>query len=98
MAAHPGWTRSNLAGNGADLKGGRVRRKLAWAAGTTFGQPTAAGALPVLCAATSSSVRGGQYVGPGGPFELWGPPAVVTRRVAARDPGRPRRSGRPRNS
>ncbi len=86
VAAHPGWTRSNLAGNGADLKGGRVRRKLARAAGTTFGQPTAAGALPVLCAATSSSVRGGQYVGPGGPFELWGPPRVVTGSRRARDP------------
>jgi NAD(P)-dependent dehydrogenase (short-subunit alcohol dehydrogenase family) len=85
VAAHPGWTRSNLAGNGADLKGGRVRRKLARAAGTTIGQPTAAGALPVLCAATSSSVHGGQYVGPSGALELSGPPRVVNPSHRARD-------------
>ncbi len=85
VAAHPGWTRSNLAGNGADLKGGRVRRKLARAAGSTIGQSTAAGALPVLCAATSSSVHGGQYIGPGGPLQLWGPPRVVTPSRRARD-------------
>jgi NAD(P)-dependent dehydrogenase (short-subunit alcohol dehydrogenase family) len=86
VAAHPGWTRSNLAGTGAQLKGGRVRRKLAHAAGTTLGQATAAGALPVLCAATSSSVHGGQYVGPSGLLELSGPPRVVIPSRHARDP------------
>jgi NAD(P)-dependent dehydrogenase (short-subunit alcohol dehydrogenase family) len=86
VAAHPGWTRSNLAGNGAELKGGRVRVKLAQAAGRTIGQWTSAGALPVLCAATSSSVHGGQYVGPGGVLELVGPPRVVTPSRRAQDP------------
>jgi NAD(P)-dependent dehydrogenase (short-subunit alcohol dehydrogenase family) len=85
VAAHPGWTRSNLAGNGADLQGGRLRPRLARAAGRTLGQSTAAGALPILCAATSSSVHGGHYVGPGGLFELSGPPRVVTPSRAARD-------------
>ena len=42
VAAHPGWTQSNLAGNGAALSDSRVRRKLGRAAGTTLGQTTAA--------------------------------------------------------
>jgi NAD(P)-dependent dehydrogenase (short-subunit alcohol dehydrogenase family) len=77
VAAHPGWTRSNLAGNGAALGGSRVRRKLGRAAGTTLGQSTAAGALPVLCAATAAAVRSGQYIGPARLFGLAGPPRVT---------------------
>src|SRR5580704_13675576 len=77
LAAHPGWTRSNLAGNGAALGSGRLRRKLGRTAGRTFGQSTAAGALPILCAATSSSVRSGQYIGPARYFGLSGPPRVA---------------------
>ena len=63
LAAHPGWTWSNLAGSGAALGTSRLRRKLARAAGTTLGQSAAAGALPILRAATSSSVRSAQYIG-----------------------------------
>jgi NAD(P)-dependent dehydrogenase (short-subunit alcohol dehydrogenase family) len=77
VAAHPGWTRSNLAGNGAALGTNRVRRRLARMAGTTLGQSTASGALPVLCAATSSSVHAGDYVGPAHLFQLYGPPRIV---------------------
>ena len=74
VAAHPGWTRSNLAGSGVALGTSRVRRKLGRTAGATLGQSAAAGALPVLCAATSSSVRTGMYVGPARLFRLVGPP------------------------
>lgn len=77
LAAHPGWTRSNLAGSGAALGNSRVRRKLARVAGSTLGQSTAGGALPVLCAATSSSVGAGQYIGPAHLFGLYGPPKVA---------------------
>jgi NAD(P)-dependent dehydrogenase (short-subunit alcohol dehydrogenase family) len=85
VAAHPGWTRSNLAGSGVALGNSRVRRRLGRAAGTTLGQSTAAGALPVLCAATASSIRSGQYIGPAGPLELFGPPRVVRPSKRARD-------------
>ena len=44
--------------------------------GPTLGQSAAGGALPVLCAATSSSVRSGQYIGPAHLFGLYGPPRV----------------------
>jgi len=85
VAAHPGWTRSNLAASGVALGNSRVRRRLGRAAGTTLGQSTAAGALPVLCAATASSIRSGQYIGPAGPLELYGPPRVVRPSKRARD-------------
>jgi NAD(P)-dependent dehydrogenase (short-subunit alcohol dehydrogenase family) len=85
VAAHPGLTRSNLAGSGVALGTSRVRRRLGRAAGTTLGQSTAAGALPVLCAATASSIRSGQYIGPAGPLELYGPPRVVRPSKRARD-------------
>jgi NAD(P)-dependent dehydrogenase (short-subunit alcohol dehydrogenase family) len=85
VAAHPGWTRSNLAGSGAALGASRLRRKLGRAAGATLGQPAAAGALPVLCAATSSAIRSGQYIGPANLFGLYGPPRITRPSRAARD-------------
>jgi hypothetical protein len=86
LAAHPGWTRSNLAGTGAALSKSRVRRRLSRAAGASLGQSAAGGALPVLCAATSSHVHNGQYIGPGGAFGLYGPPRAARPSRRARDP------------
>jgi NAD(P)-dependent dehydrogenase (short-subunit alcohol dehydrogenase family) len=87
VAAHPGWTRSELAGNGAALGSSRVRRKAARAVGHTFGQSAASGALPVLCAATSPAVHNGQYVGPARAFGLAGPPRIARPSRRARDEG-----------
>ena len=86
LAAHPGWTRSNLAGSGAALGNSRLRRKLGRMAGSLLGQSAAGGALPVLCAATSSSVQSGQYIGPSRLGGLYGPPRVARPSRAARDP------------
>ncbi len=85
VAAHPGWTRSNLAGSGAALGSSRLRRKLGRVAGTLLGQSAATGALPVLCAATSSSVGPGQYIGPAHVGGLFGPPRVARPSRRARD-------------
>jgi NAD(P)-dependent dehydrogenase (short-subunit alcohol dehydrogenase family) len=85
LAAHPGWTRSNLAGTGASLSKNRVRRRLSRVAGANLGQSAAGGALPVLCAATSSHVHNGQYIGPGGAFQMFGPPRVARPSRRARD-------------
>ena len=85
VAANPGWTRSNLAGNGAALGPSRVRRKVARTTGTTLGQSAASGALPVLCAATSPAVHNGQYVGPARAFGLVGPPRRARPSRRARD-------------
>ena len=85
LAAHPGWTRSNLAGNGAALGTSRVRRRLGRVAGSNLGQSAAGGALPVLCAATASSLRSGQYIGPSGAFQMYGAPRVARPSRRARD-------------
>jgi NAD(P)-dependent dehydrogenase (short-subunit alcohol dehydrogenase family) len=85
LAAHPGWTRSNLAGSGAALSASRVRRKLSRDVGSNFGQSAAGGALPVLCAATASNVQNGQYIGPAGALQMFGPPRVTRPSRRARD-------------
>jgi NAD(P)-dependent dehydrogenase (short-subunit alcohol dehydrogenase family) len=77
LAAHPGWTRSNLTGTGAAVGDNKLRARLGRAAGHTFGQATATGALPTLYAATARGVRPGQYIGPSRVFQLFGPPKVV---------------------
>ncbi|HWD54649.1 MAG TPA: oxidoreductase [Acidimicrobiales bacterium] len=85
LAAHPGWTRSNLAGSGGALSHSRVRRRLSRLAGSNLGQSAAGGALPVLCAATASHLSNGQYIGPAGAFGMYGPPRIARPSRRARD-------------
>ena len=77
VAAHPGWTRSNLIGNGAALGHGRLRARVGSRFGTVFGQSASHGAWPSLYAATSPDVRPGQFIGPSHLAQLFGPPTVV---------------------
>jgi NAD(P)-dependent dehydrogenase (short-subunit alcohol dehydrogenase family) len=86
VGAHPGWTRSNLIGNGAALGSGKVRARAGSAFGTFLGQSAAAGAWPTLYAATSPDVRSGQFIGPAHMAELFGPPTVVRPNRRARNP------------
>jgi NAD(P)-dependent dehydrogenase (short-subunit alcohol dehydrogenase family) len=85
VAAHPGWTQSNLTRNGTDLSDSRVRRTLGRAVSSTLGQSTATGALPVLCAATSPAVHSGDYVGPSRVFGFFGPPSLTRPSRRGRD-------------
>jgi len=85
VAAHPGWTRSNLAATGAGVGERRLRARMGRLAGRTLGQATATGALPTLYAATSPEVEPGQYIGPGRVFELFGPPGIVRPNKRARN-------------
>jgi protochlorophyllide reductase len=85
VGAHPGWTRSNLIGNGAALGSGKVRARAGSAFGTFFGQSAAAGAWPTLYAATSPDVRSGQFIGPAHMAELFGPPTIVRPNRRARN-------------
>jgi len=85
VAAHPGWTRSNLAGSGAAIGEGRLRTKVGRGAGRLLGQATANGAWPTLYAATAPGVQSGQYFGPSRMFELFGPPKEVRPNKRARN-------------
>ena len=85
VAAHPGWTRSNLAGTGAAVGHGKFRARLGGALGHRFGQSPLVGALPTLYAATVPGVASGSYFGPGHLFELLGSPVPVKPNKRARN-------------
>ncbi|MBP7125097.1 SDR family NAD(P)-dependent oxidoreductase [Myxococcota bacterium] len=77
VAAHPGWTRTNLARHS-----GFMDFFSRW-----WAMDAAQGALPTLRAATDPEVHGGDYLGPDGWFEIRGWPRVVGCSARARDPG-----------
>lgn len=75
VAAHPGWTKTNLQAHSTPV------RLLA----TLIGQSPEMGALPTLYAATAPDVRGGDYIGPDGFQEMRGYPKRVDTSGAAKD-------------
>ncbi|ROO28815.1 oxidoreductase [Salinisphaera orenii] len=83
VAAHPGYAATDLQLAGPRERGARWRLRAARLANALFGQSAARGALPSLYAATAASVRGGDYIGPDGPRELWGHPVRVRARPNA---------------
>jgi NAD(P)-dependent dehydrogenase (short-subunit alcohol dehydrogenase family) len=85
LAAHPGYARTNL----QSAAGGPLAVVLALA-NPLFAQSAAAGALPILCAATAD-LDGGSYVGPDGPGERRGYPRLVAAAPAAHDEATARR-------
>ncbi len=85
LAAHPGWSGTEIARNSPTAFRGleRIGRPLA--------QAPARGAQPILRAATDPSAAGGQYYGPGGVLQLWGDARVVNSSRESHDPDLGRR-------
>jgi NAD(P)-dependent dehydrogenase (short-subunit alcohol dehydrogenase family) len=77
VAAHPGWARTNLVGNGPVQGRSAFRVRAGQLSGRMFGQSAYTAAFPVLYAATSPDVEGGAYYGPSGWAQLAGPPSRV---------------------
>ena len=73
IAAHPGWARTQLIANGPGAKGvlGVMSRFVA----PFFSHSAAAGALPILFAATAPEAKASGYYGPSGFYEMKGPVA-----------------------
>ncbi|MEU5872165.1 oxidoreductase [Glycomyces sp. NPDC047369] len=86
LAAHPGWSSTNLQSGSATL----VLRTFGRLMNRFFAQDAEAGALPTLFAATQD-LPGASYVGPDGRGEWRGAPAMVGRSAAASDPDAARR-------
>ncbi len=86
VAAHPGYAATNLGFNGTAFTRSAIGRMVMALGNAVLAQPAAMGALPTLYAATADDVRGGDYIGPGGPFQFRGYPARVDSRALARDP------------
>ncbi len=84
LAAHPGIAATELFANGpgADSPMARLTRL-----GAPFiRQSAAAGAWPLLLAATAPDAAPGAYYGPEGLLEFRGPPGIAKARPKARDP------------
>src|SRR5699024_5274261 len=80
MAAHPGYSATNLQGRTESILDVPTM-----VANRFVAQSADKGALPTLYAATVPELAGGAYVGPGQPGELWGHPRLVGCSTAARD-------------
>ena len=76
VAAHPGWTETNLQEHAKGVK--FLNRFLA--------QEPLMGALPTLYAATEPGVNGAEYFGPSGFMEMNGPPKKVKSNKRSHDP------------
>ena len=85
VAAHPGLSATGLfAGTALGKRAPRLAKVATRTIGTV-GQDDAAGALPLLYAATVPGVRAGDFIGPSGPGEVRGAPTRVSMPAAASD-------------
>jgi NAD(P)-dependent dehydrogenase (short-subunit alcohol dehydrogenase family) len=82
-AAHPGFARTDLIANGPGATG--LMALASATLGVLFSHSAAAGALPTLFAATSPLAQKAGYYGPGGFYEMKGPPAPAKIMPQAKD-------------
>ncbi|GAA3312458.1 oxidoreductase [Nonomuraea dietziae] len=85
VAAHPGYSSTNLQKAGPRMAGNKLAELGQTAFNALFAQSAERGALPLLFAATVPGLPGGSYVGPDGPFEVWGYPTIVNSSPASKD-------------
>ena len=76
VACHPGYASTNLQYRGPQEEGSKLKLAGMKLANTLFAQSAAKGALPMLYAATSKDIEGGEYIGPGGLGKMRGYPEV----------------------
>ncbi|GAA5114841.1 oxidoreductase [Haloechinothrix salitolerans] len=90
VAAHPGFTATNLTSNMASSYRNPViagaLRAGSWIGERVLAQNVRNGTLPQLYAATAPDVAGGDYIGPNGFQQMKGPPTRVKPLRPARDP------------
>jgi NAD(P)-dependent dehydrogenase (short-subunit alcohol dehydrogenase family) len=91
VAAHPGYSATNLQGKGAELGGPKAEAGFMRLTNSLVAQSAAEGAWPQLRAATDPDARPGDYYGPSRLFETRGPAVKVGMSRAARDPDDARR-------
>jgi NAD(P)-dependent dehydrogenase (short-subunit alcohol dehydrogenase family) len=85
VACHPGYADTDLQFRGPREMGSTLRTAAMGIANAVFAQSAEQGALPMLYAATAEDVIGGEYVGPGGLFDMRGPPEFQQSNDASRD-------------
>ncbi|HEY6737492.1 MAG TPA: oxidoreductase [Actinopolymorphaceae bacterium] len=77
VAAHPGFTATNLPAIGPQIRGRAWLKRVSTRVAAVAGQSAEQGALPALYAATAADVRPGDFIGPGGYGGIRGGPARV---------------------
>jgi NAD(P)-dependent dehydrogenase (short-subunit alcohol dehydrogenase family) len=77
VAAHPGYAATNLQQAAPRLTGSKVREAFYALGNKIYAQPAAAGAWPLLYAATGPDVTGGETYGPNGLMQQRGRPTRV---------------------
>jgi NAD(P)-dependent dehydrogenase (short-subunit alcohol dehydrogenase family) len=85
VASHPGYASTNLSLVGPEMEGSALRRGV-MKFGQVFAQSAEMGALPLLYAAVHEEVRGGDFIGPSGPMQLWGYPRRLESAPYTHDP------------
>ncbi|MBK1716637.1 SDR family oxidoreductase [Thiocystis violacea] len=86
LAAHPGYARTDIIGNGPASRGLRaVLWRITKPVLLPFSPPAGQAALPILFAATSPDARGGGFYGPTGWRELRGPTGTAKMPARALD-------------
>lgn len=85
LAAHPGYSSTNLQAAGPAMRGSNLGAKFVGIGNRILAQPAEMGALPTLYAATAPNLPNGSYIGPDGFFEQRGHPKVVDRSARAKD-------------
>ena len=85
VAAHPGFTATNLQGVASKMRGNAIEFQITEFVNRRIGQSPEMGALPTLFAATAPGLPGDSYVGPKDFKEIRGYPTLVGRSGAAKD-------------
>jgi NAD(P)-dependent dehydrogenase (short-subunit alcohol dehydrogenase family) len=85
VAAHPGYSSTNLGFVGPAIEGSTIGRLTMSLGNALLSQPASMGALPTLYAASMADVAGGDYIGPDGFRQMRGYPTKVGCRKLARD-------------
>ncbi|GAA3522239.1 SDR family NAD(P)-dependent oxidoreductase [Aeromicrobium panaciterrae] len=85
VSAHPGYASTNITKTGPSVGGNSLQATGMHQVSKVIAQSAAAGAWPLLMAATDPSLKGGEYVGPGGPGQWRGRPKLVGMSRTARD-------------
>ena len=85
VAAHPGFTSTNLQGTAAKMKGNALEFQITEFVSRRVGQSPEMGVLPTLFAATAPGLPGDSYVGPKDLKQSRGYPVLVDRSAAAQN-------------
>lgn len=85
IAAHPGWSRTDIVFNGPGLGNPGLKARLMDVVFAMVAQPAQDGALPILYAAIAPEAQPGAYYGPSRLHETRGSPAVARVFPHARD-------------